>query len=439
MWRLLYRAAWTLARSTWPLARVVAGAGSKFARAGTGRRDAAGGFAVWAAQHRDRVRPLVWFHAASVGEGRQAEAVLRLLIEARPDWQLAFTHSSASAEGLARSLPVDVASYVPADTPADTAAALDALRPDALVFAAHDLWPELVRQATARGIPVALISATMSPASSRLGSAARALLGPAYAALGAVGAIDTADAERLIQLGARREVVTVTGDTRHDSAAARVRRIDPAAPVLAALREGAPVLVAGSTWEADERVLLPAVADVSSAMPLRLVIAPHEPSTSHLESLEVRLAADLGSPAVLRFTDFETLVRDHQPVPSWDVCVVDRVGVLAELYAAAAVAFVGGGFHGAGLHSVIEPAALGVPVLLGPRWQNSRDARLLIEAGGATSVDEAGALAAALRRWVGNDTARAAAGAAARAVLQSGLGAADRSLALVLALVERRS
>jgi len=438
VWRILYRAAWALARSAWPLARIAAGAGSKLARAATGRHSAAGVLAAWAAARRDPERPLVWFHAASVGEGRQAEAVLRLLAEARPDWQLAFTHTSASAEGLARALPVDIATYVPADTPAETGAVLDALRPDALVFAAHDLWPELVHQAHRRGVRLGLISATLASTSSRQGGAARALLGPAYAALDAVGAIDATDAERLIDLGARREVVTVTGDTRHDSAAARVRRIDRNAPVQAALRDGAPVLVAGSTWESDERVLLPAVADARSALPLRLVIAPHEPSEAHLASLEVRLAADLDAPAVLRFTDLETLLRDGQPVPPWEVCVVDRVGVLAELYAVAALAFVGGGFHGAGLHSVIEPAALGVPILFGPRWQSSRDARLLLDAGGAASLSDAGALAAALRKWAGNDAARAAPGAAPPAVVVCRHGAARPALALVLALVERR-
>jgi 3-deoxy-D-manno-octulosonic-acid transferase len=438
VWRFLYRAAWTLARSAWPLARALAGSDSKFARAATGRRDAAGALAAWAAAHRDPTRPLVWFHAASVGEGRQAEAVLRLLAIARPDWQIAFTHSSASAERLAHALPADVAGYVPADTPDDTAAALDALRPAVLVFAAHDLWPELVHQAAQRHVPVCLISATLAPTSSRLGGSARALLGPAYAALDAVGAIDAADAERLITLGVRRDVVVVTGDTRHDSAAARVRRLDPTAPVLAALRDGGPVLVAGSTWESDERVLLPAVAEVRGDTPLRVVIAPHEPSPAHLESLEVRLAVDLAAPAVIRFTDLETAVRDGVPLPAWDVCMVDRVGVLAELYASAELAYVGGGFHAAGLHSVIEPAALGVPVLFGPRWQASRDARLLLDAGGAASAVDAGALAALLRRWAGNTTARASAGAAARAVLDAGLGAADRSLALILALVEGR-
>jgi len=117
---------------------------------------------------------------------------------------------------------------------------------------------------------------------------------------------------------------------------------------------------------------------------------------------------------------------------------VDRVGVLAELYAAATVAYVGGGFGRAGLHSVIEPAALGVPVIFGPRWQGSRDARLLKEAGAGRAVDGSAALSDALAAWLSNETARATAGAAARAVVERGRGAADRSVSLLLGLMEGR-
>ena len=123
-------------------------------------------------------------------------------------------------------------------------------------------------------------------------------------------------------------------------------------------------------------------------------------------------------------------------LPPWDVCIVDRVGILAELYAAASIAYVGGGFHDAGLHAVIEPAATGVPVLFGPHWHSSRDARLLLERGGGASVANARSLAEGLTRWLEDGAARAAAGAAARAVVQSGLGAAERSVELVVRLVE---
>jgi 3-deoxy-D-manno-octulosonic-acid transferase len=114
-----------------------------------------------------------------------------------------------------------------------------------------------------------------------------------------------------------------------------------------------------------------------------------------------------------------------------DVVLVDRVGVLGDLYALADVAYVGGGFHSAGLHSVLEPAAFGVPVLFGPRFANSRDAELLIANGGGASASSENAIESRLRMWLSDAAARGQAGDAARALVQGGLGAAERSWELV--------
>jgi 3-deoxy-D-manno-octulosonic-acid transferase len=436
MLKLLYRALWDIVRAAAPLAPL---GDEKAARAIKGRLGGAEALTGWARLNRDTKRPLVWFHAASVGEGRQAEAVISRLRAARPDWQVVFTHASASAERLAATIGADFAGYIPADTRRDTALALDALRPTKLVFAATDLWPELILQAAARDVRIGLISATLAPTSSRRGVIARALLSPAYRALDAVGAIDESDARALERLGVRADRIRITGDTRHDAAAARARAIDRGAPALRALRASpAPILVAGSTWESDERALLPAVAMTRAKIPLTLVIAPHEPDEEHIAALVRRIAIALGAVRAVRLSQLEAQFSPATRLPptasEFDVCVVDRVGVLAELYSAAAVAFVGGGFHSAGLHAVIEPAALGVPVLFGPRWQSSRDARLLLEGSGGASASDASALAAILTKWLENQAARAAAGAAARAVVDTGLGAAERSLELVLNL-----
>jgi 3-deoxy-D-manno-octulosonic-acid transferase len=433
-----YRAAWAIAR---PLAPLAARGGGKFARAVRGRLGAPDAIRCWAAADRDPSRVLVWLHAASVGEGRQAEAVLRLLRAARPGWQYLFTHSSPSAERLGAALPADCAGYLPFDTVAETGRALDAARPALLCFAASDVWPELVHQAARRGVRTALVSANLAAASSRLGLLARVLLGPAYAELDRVGAVDEADAERLVALGVRPGHVAVTGDTRHDAASARAAALDRSAPHLAALTHGGdprPLLVAGSTWPADEARLLPALAALRrEGLRLRLVAAPHEPSAPHLRTLAAAVGGALGAgAAVTRLSALEDRAREGGRGPPWDVCLVDRVGVLADLYAAAAVAYVGGGFHRHGLHSVIEPAALGVPVVFGPRWQGSRDARLLLEGGGGSCAPDSAALEAAVRSWLDNDSARATAGAAARAVVDRGRGAAERSVGLLLDLLE---
>jgi len=443
----LYRLAWAVAR---PLAAPLALGRGKLGRAIRGRRGAVRVLADWARRAREPARPLVWFHAASVGEGRQAEAVLARLRAARPSWQLAYTFSSPSAARWAGTLAVDVAGYVPFDTPGETAAALDALRPAALIFSATDVWPELVRQASARRVAMGLVSATMAPTSSRRGAAARWLLRPAYAALDRVGAIGEADAAALERAGVPRTRLAITGDTRHDAAAARLAALRADAPHLAALRgdgrDRRPVLVAGSTWPSDERVLMPALRAAQRAgAQFRLVIAPHEPTPEHLAALDgkldycmppemrrVRLSALLASP------DSQPLGTRNSASRNWDALVVDEVGVLAELYAAASLAYVGGGFHRKGLHSVIEPAAAGVPVLFGPRWHGSRDARLLLDAGAAKAARDRRELAAAVTGWLQDETARASAARAARAVVERGRGAADRSVQLVIDLVERR-
>jgi len=454
----LYRLAWRLAR---PLAAPLALTGGKLGKALRGRRGAVPALSGWAERSRDPTRPLVWFHAASVGEGRQAEAVLLRLRAARPSWQVVYTFSSPSAERWAASLPVDFAGYVPFDTVGDTGAALDAVRPTAIVFSATDIWPELVRQAAARRVALGVVSATMAPTSSRRGAAARGFLASAYGSLTRVGTIDDADARALERTGVPHARITITGDTRHDAAHARVAALRTDAPLLRALkgdgRDRRPIVVAGSTWPKDERVLMPALRTAHrKGAAFRLVIAPHEPTAEHLHALEAKL--DYCMPAGMRRVRLSSLLAtgNREPLPpgnlpsgnlgapgnldapgGWDVVVVDRVGVLAELYAAAAVAFVGGGFHGRGLHSVIEPAAAGVPVLFGPRWQGSRDARLLLAAGAALAARDRAELSAGLARWLQDETARATAAAAARAVVEHGQGAADRSLQLVIDLVEQ--
>ena len=406
----------------------------KLARGLEARRGLDARLADWGRTKRDPRRPLVWVHAPSVGEGLQAKPVVEMLRATRPDWQLAYTFFSPSAERLARSLPADVADYLPWDRPAAVRAALEALKPSALIFSKLDVWPELTLAAARRGVKLGLISATVSPTSSRLRWPARSWARPAYQALDRVGAISGDDAERLERLGARRAAITVTGDTRYDSVLERAERLDPTGDALTRLAVpggGAYTVVAGSTWPGDEAVLLPAFADLRLQIPAaRLVLAPHEPNPDHLAGIATRAEA-AGLPRPVRLSQLA-------PGGSAPLIVVDRVGILADLYAAGDVAFVGGAYHRAGLHSVLEPAAFAVPVIVGPRWQMSRDAGLLLKAGGAVSLPEDGRkpLVARLAVWHHDTAARRAAGLAARRVVEEGRGAAERTAALVQGLLD---
>jgi 3-deoxy-D-manno-octulosonic-acid transferase len=425
--RALYGGAGVLAR----VATVVGVPGDgKLAQSVAARRDLLSRYRAFASSARDTSRPLAWFHAPSVGEGLQATPVIARLRAVRPDVQLAYTHFSPSAAAFAQKVGAEFADYLPFDIAGDMRDALTALKPSALIFSKLDVWPVLVEQATRRNVKLGMISATLSAESGRRGGMATAFTRDAYAALSAVGAIDDADAARLVSIGVREGVIRVTGDTRYDQVWQRAQRAWQAAPWMARFREVPRVtLVAGSTWPADEQPLLAAWNTLAQQYPgtLRLIIAPHEPTPAHVQPIE----------AWARAAGLKCARLDAPNDASADVVLVDRTGVLGELYALADVAFVGGGFHAAGLHSVLEPAAFGAEVLFGPQHTASRDAVLLLKACGAQTVATESALTHALRQALAPSGAhaRAEAGARARRVVEGELGAADRALELVLLLL----
>ncbi|UCC49112.1 MAG: hypothetical protein JSV41_02725 [Gemmatimonadota bacterium] len=402
----------------------------KLQRGVEGRRELLARVEAWARENR-RETPLVWFHAPSVGEGLQTRPVIEVLRDLRPDIQLFYTFFSPSAEKLAKGMPVDFADYMPFDVVDDLMKVMDAVKPDVIAFGKLDVWPNVTRVARWRDVKLALVSGTLAPDSTRLRFPARDFLAPAYARLDLAGAISVADSVRLAQLGVPAERIEVTGDARFDQVWARAQAVDPKQPPVSLLGgyEGV-TLVAGSTWGEGERYLVPAVARLHGSYPeLRLVLVPHEPTRNHLMRLEAHLAMhELG---YVRLSQMEGEGAEPR-----EVVVVDRVGVLGELYVLADIAYVGGGFGGRGLHSVLEPAALGAPALFGPRHANAREAGELIERGGAMAVADEAALEAKLGAWLADPEARRAAGTAALGYVQANLGAGRRNAELILKLLQ---
>jgi 3-deoxy-D-manno-octulosonic-acid transferase len=422
--RFPYAAAGFVARA---LAAVLPEVDGKTIRAIRARRGITSRYAEWGKTARDPSRPLLWIHAPSVGEGLQALPVIERIRARHPEMQLAYTFYSPSAEAFALTVGADFQDYLPFDTASDADNVLDSLRPTALVFSKLDVWPLLVERAKRRRVRLGMLSATMPASSLRRSAIARLALGGAYSALDAVGAISDPDALRLIEAGVEADHIAVTGDTRYDQAWARAHDDSTARrDLLQPLRSSRPTMVAGSTWPSDEERLLPAWLDVRrSHLSIRLVIAPHELSAKHLGAIERWAGKN-----ALRFARIGSAEAS-----STDVVIVDRYGVLGDLYALADFAYVGGGFRSAGLHSLLEPAAFGVPVVIGPRHMDNRDARLLVTAGAGFRCATSSAIAGRLIRWLDAPDSLARAGRSARDVVEAGLGAAERSAEMIESLL----
>ncbi len=396
---------------------------SKLMRAIVARRGLLNRYEAWALSNRDVSRQLLWVHAPSVGEGLQALPVIQRFRRLRPDVQLAYTFFSPSAERFASTTGAAFFDYLPFDGTHEMERALDALCPTAIIFSKLDVWPVLAAGAVERRVKLGLLSATVPESSRRRSKIALLGLREAYSSLDTVGAISPSDAERLLMMGVRSDRMTVTGDTRYDQVWGRATAPNTKRDALLARhRDSRLTLVAGSTWPSDEKPLLEAWMRVRRDIPgVRLIIAPHELSVQHLDAID-------------KWTRVSglTLSRTSDPVSQpTDVVLVDQYGILGDIYGLADAAYVGGGFHEAGLHSLLEPAAFGAPVLMGPRHADNRDANLLVAGGGAMRCPGTGDIAARLLAWFTNERVRERAGQSARRVVEAGLGGADRSTQLI--------
>ncbi len=351
--------------------------------------------------------------------------MLRRLKQVHPEFQIVHTYSSPSVAEWPGELCADRSDYVPLDEPGVTANTLDALRPALMVYSRGDLWPELTVQAAARAVPIAVIAGEVRGDSRRLSWRSSSVIRRPLERVNWLGAVSEVDASRWKTMGVAEDSISISGDTRHDQVIERIACLAP----LARLMDGRPTLVAGSTDSRDTGVLLDALQELLRHTPsLRLLMAPHR--------LEPRIVQrTLTQARKLGVTSGEWQVDDEAPRSS--LVIITSYGLLADLYSLADVAYAGGGFRKKGLHNVLEPAAFGVPVIVGPEYRHYRDAEMLVSAGGATSLPRQSPtqhLVKQLQNWIEDPSRRTAAGLAARGTLEE--GAAETTARALLALIE---
>lgn len=362
----------------------------------------------------------VWFHVSSVGEYEQAKPVISRLRETHPDLPVAVSFTSPSGykyalkhETLGNGNNIRFMEYLPLDFADNARFCIETLNPRLLVFVRFDLWPNLIWEASAAGIPAVLIDATLSEGSQRLSPLGRRFYRAVYRDLEKILAISEGDADRFIACAPDHTGITVMGDTRFDRVMERKRHGNGANVTIDTGDRF--VVICGSIWSRDEEHLLPALTRLSrEAKDLLLILAPHEPTKRHVSALLEWSRANGIEAAKL-----------SEPTKTARALIVDSVGKLAELYRFADVSYVGGSFS-TGVHSVIEPAIMGIPVIFGPVHKNSFEALELRRCGAAYTVDNESAIYKRLISLYHDADARKAMGTRARSYVESQLGATDR-------------
>lgn len=378
--------------------------------------------------------PLLWLHAVSVGEVMLLRPLVAALQKKRSDLRLALSVSTNTGFAVARQHFADLAVfYAPLDFSWAIGRVLKTLKPDLIVLAELELWPNLLIMAKRSGVPVAVVNARMSERSFRGYSRFRRLLAPSLQAIDWWGAQTRIYSDRIHALvaGNGAEIV-ITGSMKYDGALSD-RRHPKVVELgrLLSVDEGQLIFIAGSTMDPEEESVVEAFATLKEKHPrLRLFLAPrHRERFDEVASLLKRR----GAPFVRRST---LIGPEDRPSP---IVLVDSIGELAALWGLADVGFVGGSLYcKRGGQSMIEPAAFGVPVCFGPNtWNFADTVERLRSVDGAVVVSDGAELTNTLDRWLSNPDERIRVGSAAREFVASQQGSVERTVHAILSLITR--
>jgi 3-deoxy-D-manno-octulosonic-acid transferase len=366
----------------------------------------------------------VWVHAVSVGEVNAAAPLVEALRARYADRRIVVTTVTPTGSDRVRQLWGEAVFhvYLPYDLPASIRRFLRRVRPSIAVIMETEIWPNLFFECERHSVPIVVANARLSQKSLRGYGPVRPLARAAIRCATFVAAQSQQDAERLLELGARPQRLRVVGNLKYDMVVAA--ELEPQARQWrAAWGEARPTWIAASTHEGEELAVIEAHSRLMRRFPdALLLVAPRHP-----ERFRPMVA-------LCRNYGFVTASRSEERLAGGETqCfVIDTLGELVPFLAAADIAFVAGSLDPIGGHNVLEPAALGVPVLVGPNTFNFAEVTdLLLERGAAIRIADAEALAAALQRLLDDPALRRAMGEAARQTVESERGAVARTLAIV--------
>jgi len=339
---------------------------------------------------------VIWFHCASLGEFEQGRPIIEKLREENPTHKLVLTFFSPSGYEVRKNYKeADVVCYLPLDTKSNAKKFLDIVHPKLVVFVKYEFWPNILKELKKREVKTILVSGIFRKNQAFFkwyGSWMRKIL----QVFNHFFVQDTNSEELLKSIGFSN--ITVSGDTRFD----RVFEIttqNNQLQFIEQFKNNTYTLVAGSTWEEDEKMLVEYINNSASENE-KFIIAPHNINAKDIEELKTSI-----SKKVVLFSN-----KNNIKLQDYQVFIIDTVGILTKIYSYANIAYVGGGFTKTGVHNVLEPATFGVPILIGPNYNKFREAVELVNKKACFSVNNSKKLSVLLKKFFQEEGKRIKAG-----------------------------
>lgn len=316
----------------------------------------------------------IWFHAASLGEYEQGLPVMEKIKASFPQYKIVLSFFSPSGYEVRKNNTIaDVTVYLPLDTNENAKKWIKTMNPKLVFFIKYEFWPNYLNQLKVNNIPTYLISGIFRENQIFFKS-----YGGFYR-----NCLKTFNyffvqnnISKVLLHGLNIDNVTVSGDTRLDRVCEILNRNNQLDFVNNFVQNKF-TIVSGSTWKADEDLLIPYINSCSKD--IKFIIAPHNIKTNEINELKKHITKK-----TILFSEI-----NNQDISGFDVLIVDTIGLLTKIYSKANVAFVGGGFNKSGVHNVLEPAVFGVPILIGKNYSNFQEAKDLVKLKGIISVTNA--------------------------------------------------
>lgn len=363
----------------------------------------------------DKSKKLVWFHSSSLGEFEQAKPIIERLKQEYNINILVTFFSPSGFENSKKYSYADIVSYIPFDFPSNAERFIKFTNPDIAVVMRYDIWPNHIYELYKNNIPILLVDATMRQNSKRKTFLLKGFHKHLFGMMKHILTVSESDVKNFKYFDLEKVNIKKVGDTRFDRVYERSLAASKQNLIKEEIIKNKKIFVAGSTWEQDEDVIIPAFIKLTKYEPdSLLIIAPHEPTIIHLENLENAFEGELKT---IRFSHLNNYGNEK-------VIIIDSIGILLTLYYYADVTFVGGSFKHS-IHNVLEAAVYGVPVMFGPKIETSQEANELVKKGGGVLIKNKKDAYKNLRKLFSDNSLRKKKGEISLNYVKENLGATD--------------